>query len=442
MTRAPSTKLTGAIALGLFALVTVIAFTGVFRKPFEGGSRTVIADFERAAQLHKGDQVRLNGSIEGKVTAVEPGPRSEEARVQLSVDDDAGPIYADARARIRAKTLLAAAYYVEIDRGTPAAGPLGDRPISRDRTDVQVEIDDVTDIFRGGALTGLRTLPGELSSALSAPGAVKAGLDTVGTIAPDAATALNAIRGRDPGNDLPALVAASAKTVKALDSPDDDVRTLVSGAAATVAVTGRRSPEIRATLRSGPAVTSDLDHTLARLDGTLDNVRGLVRRLRPATPDLAPALAELRPTLVRTDKLLDTATPLVKVLTPTLETLYDLGSKGTPLLTEAKPSLTRLADKILPYLGRKDPITGKSTTVMVGGTAAGFGGASGQQDGNGHFIRFPASVGLTSAFLPCKTNVVDPRAPMALACDTLQQALSSYLHYFPPVLSPTPRAGR
>src|SRR5438876_430294 len=81
---------------------------------------------------------------------------------------------------------------------------------------------------------------------------LRSALQTVGDIAPTAARGLNAVRGYDPGKDLPQVVSATAKTVKALDANNDDLRTLVSGAAATLAVTGRRGAEIRATLRSGP----------------------------------------------------------------------------------------------------------------------------------------------------------------------------------------------
>jgi virulence factor Mce-like protein len=440
--RGISTKTVGAIALAVLGVVTVVAFSGVFRKPFEPATRTVYADFERAAQLREGDQVRLDGNIEGKVAGVEPSPRTNEARVKLSVNKDAGPIYADAQARIRAKTLLGAAHYVDIDRGTAKAGELGDRVIPSHRTNVQVEIDDVTDIFRNGAVTGLKTLPRELTAALMDSQPLKSALQTVSDIAPTAAPALDAVRGRNRGTDLPDLVAATSKTVKALDAPDDRLRVLVSGAAATVEVTGRRAAEIRETIRSGPGVTSDLDHTLARLDGTLDNVRGLVTRLEPAAPDIAPTLAKLRPTLHVTKTLLDRLGPLVRVLKPTLVSLGGAGGKGANILDDLKPSLKRLDGKVLPYLGRPDPITGKSTTVMIGGTAAGFGGASGQQDGNGHFIRFPASVGLTSVYLPCRSNVVDPNAARVLACDSLQTALKNYVNYFPPGLTQTPGAGR
>ena len=119
--------------------------------------------------------------------------------------------------------------------------------------------------------------------------------------------------------------------------------------------------------------------------------------------------------------MLRSARPLVRVLERTLVSLDEFARHGVPLLDRIKPSLERTGDKILPYLGRKDPDTGRSTTVMVGGTAAGFGGAAVQQDGNGHFIRFPASVGTSSVYLPCRTNITDASAPARLpatACTT------------------------
>jgi len=429
-----STRLVGAVALAVIGFLIIVMFSGLFRKPFEGGKRTLVADFERAAQLHPGDQVRLEGNIEGEVTGVEPAPGGDETRVTMEVDEDAGPIFADAGARLRMKTLLGGAFYIEIDRGSERLGELGDRVISSDRTVVQVELEDVTDVFRGEAITGFKTLPGEAAEALADAEHPAAALRMLGEIAPDAEEALRAVRGRDPGEDLPELIDATATTVRALDAPNDELQKVVSAASATVLVTGRRSNEIRQLIARGPAVTDQLTHTLARLDGTLDNVRGLVGRLDPAVPAIEPTLVALRPTLERTSKVLNDAEPLARLLGPTLSWLGRLGAAGRPLVERAKPSLVRTGDTILPYLSRKDPVTGKPTTVMIGGTAAGFGGAAGQQDGNGHFIRFPASGSASSVSLPCSSSLINPSVTDQLACDTLDTALENYLNYLPPVL--------
>src|SRR5262249_35666058 len=115
----------GAIASGLIVLITVVVFSGIYRKPFEPASHRVTADFERAVQLHSGDEVRIDGHIDGKVAGVEPSPDGQSARVTMDVNDSAGPVYADATARLRFKTLLGASFYVDLDRGNESAGDLG-----------------------------------------------------------------------------------------------------------------------------------------------------------------------------------------------------------------------------------------------------------------------------------------------------------------------------
>lgn len=424
-------SLLGKLAVVLFLGATAVIFSGAFRKPFEPDTRTVTANFERAPQLRAGDQVRLEGNVEGKVDSIEAGADARQVRVTMKVENDSGPIYANARARLGFKTLLGGVFYVDLDRGSEGAGPLGAKVIPLRNTSVQAEIEDVTDIFRDGSVTGLQALPGQLATGLSDAAGVKGTLRTLGDVAPDASKGLTALRGREPGRDLPEVVDAVASTVRALDTGNDEVRTLVAGAAQTVRVTGQRSQELRATLSALPSVTFDMTSTFARLDTTLDIARGLVGRLQPAADDVAPTLAALRPTLDATSRLLRDARPLTRTLPATLGTLGVASRQLVPLVDDLTPSLTRLDQTILPYLARKDPQTGKSTSVMIGGFAAGFGGSAGQQDGNGHFIRFPASIGASSAYIPCRSSFVDADAASLLACDTFNQTLANYLQYLP-----------
>ena len=169
-------------------------------------------------------------------------------------------------------------------------------------------------------------------------------------------------------------------------------------------MTGNRAEEIRATIDAGPSVTYDLTNTLVGSTARSRSRDGLVARLEPAAPLLAPTLSELRPTLVATDELLRLAEPALEITRPAAIATGKFSDYGNTLITRLEPSIERVDDTILPYLARKDERTGKSTTVMIGGTAAGFGGASAQQDANGHFIRFPATVGTSSFYLPCSTR--------------------------------------
>ncbi|WP_372787860.1 MlaD family protein [Paraconexibacter sp.] len=439
MTGGQSTRTIGAITAILGLIVTAVIFSGVFRAPFAPGTRTVSANFERAPQLRTGSQVRLEGNVEGKVSAIEPGPTGREVRVEMKIENDAGPIYKDATARLGFKTLLGGVFYIDLQRGTAAAGPLADSVIPLRNTTVQSEIEDVTTAIRGDAVSGLRTLPGELATGLSDGDSARNAFGTLTEIAPNADRALNAVRGREAGDDLPQLIHAAGKTVAALDSDTDRMKTLVEGAALTLDTTNRRSAELAATLDAAPSATYDMTTTFARLDRTLGNARSLVRRLRPAAGDVAPTLARLRPTLVDTAGLLEDAQPLTRVLPATVRNLVEASSDLGPLVKDVGPALERVDKTILPYLHREDPGTGKSTTVMIGGFLAGFGaGSAGQKDANGQFIRFPASVGASSVYLPCKSSLTDPDAASLLACDRFSDALASYLNYLPK-LGPTPQ---
>jgi len=436
--RTRSPRAVGYAGAAIMVVIVGVIFSGVFRRPFEPGTRTVHATFERAPQLRPGSQVRLDGHVEGRVAGMEAAGTGEDVRVTLEIEDDAGPLYKDARARLGFKTLLGGAFYVEIQRGTPGAGPLGDSVIPVRNTSVQAELEDVTGVVRGDAVSGLRILPGELATGLADADAAKEAFGTLTDVAPGATIALRALRGRDPGDDLPELVHATGQTVKALDSDTDRIRTLVAGAAQTVQVTSRRGADLRATLDAAPSATFDMTSTFARLDRTLGTARRLVRGLSPAAADVAPTLAALRPTLVQAGGLLRDARPLTRLLPGTVDTLIAASEDLRPLVEDVKPALERTDEKILPYLAREDPGTGKSTTIMIGGFLAGFGaGSAGQKDANGHFIRFPASVGATSAYLPCTSSLIDPDAASQLACDSFNDALTNYLNYLPK-LGPTP----
>jgi virulence factor Mce-like protein len=429
--RGPSPTAVGAVTLLLTAIVITAILTGLARKPFESGGRSVYADFVRAPQLHKGDQVRIDGHIEGRVAGVTTLAQGRGVRAKLTVKDGAGPIFADARAHLRAKTLLAGAFFVDLERGSARSGELGSMPIPRSRTTVQVEIEDVTDIFRAGAVSGLRALPRELGDALEDPAAPTRALDALNRHAGELRGGLDALRGRDAGRDLPAVVANVNRAVRALDSPTDEIGTLVSGAAATLQTTANRGDELRSIIHQAPQATSGLQRTLARLDTTLDIAHRLVDRVRGPAPDVAPTLARLQPAVTSTSDLLVRARPLLHALRPALRSLADTATDGVPLLDGLRGSLARTDEQILPELGTKDRRTGKSTSVMIGGFAAGFGGIASQQDQNGHFIRFPFSLTSNTLHLPCSSSLIDADAASLVACDSLSTAFKTYLSYFP-----------
>jgi phospholipid/cholesterol/gamma-HCH transport system substrate-binding protein len=428
----------GAAALVGFGLLVVLSLSGTLRGLVDHhATHEVTVDFANSKTLRSGDEVRIDGVAAGKVRAIRFAPATRTSRVTVALDDSAGRLYADARASVRWKTLLGGHFYLALERGSKVSGPLTG-PLPASRTSDQVELDDVTSAFDGGARKGLQTIPPELARALRDPASTTDLLRELAAQAPDLAGGLDALRGTGKDDDLKSLVAASARTARALDRPADALTRLMSGAAATLTTVGARRDDLARALVLAPATMDTATSTFARLEPTLQAAHGLLSDLRQPAGEIAPALRDLRPTLTSADRLLRDTRPLVARALPAARSLAMVAPRASALLTDARPSVDRLSRKILPALNRVDPDTQRSTATMIGGTFSNMGaGIGGQMDANGHFIRFPATVGSSPvSSLPCQTYLNNPDKPSLLACESLAAALTAYLTYQP--LSQTP----
>lgn len=430
----------GGAVIAAAAVMLTLDFMGVLAGLFERGpeTRTVRAVFTDAQQLHAGDPVRVDGVNVGKVNDITLDRTGGRAVVTMEIVKDDVPLYADARADIRWRTVLGGAFAIRIERGTPSSQPLGDRVIPVMRTSTQTELEDVLTFNRRQARAGLQALPGGLAEALADPDAPAAALRRLADVAPTATRGLQAVRGTRPGRDLPELVEYADATVRALDTRDHAVERMVSGAAATLAVTAARRGDLAATFRRAPAALSTTDRTLRRLEQTLDVADPLLAELREPSGEVAGTVAKLRPTLVSADRLLRRAGPLVRALRPTAAALGEAAAAARPYLDDLRPSLRRLDEKILPYTLEVDPDTKHKLSEMIGPAFGHLGpSVAGQLDQNGHLIRFPATTGSSPLYsLPCQIYVNNPDSKRLLACKSMQEALNMVLSYNP--LGPTP----
>lgn len=427
----------GLAAILTVAVVLVLGLSGVITGLLTGtDQRTVTADFATTQQLRVGDQVRVQGVKAGRVAKISR-ISSGGTRVEMDVDKKAGGLYRDAGVKVRWRNVLGGAFYLDLDRGTAGLGALqGTIPSSR--TTDQVELEDVVATVQGRARKGLATLPPELTKALADPAVPAKVLDTVGEVGPSVAKGLHAVRGQPLDTDLKGLVKNTADTVAALNTPQGDLREVVAGAGATLETVANRNTELQQSLMEGPVSASQAQETLTRLQSTLRLAGPLLDDLGKPAKQVAPTLQVLRPQLVQADTLLKRAVPLLRSLRPTVTDLAKTAQVGTPFVKALEPSLDRLDDTILPYLARKAPDTGKSTTVMIGGTFTALAsGAAGQTDLNGHFIRFPATSGSAPInSLPCQLYINNPDSSQLATCNDLGDALTTFLNYNP--LTPTP----
>src|SRR5439155_532810 len=200
----------GRPALGLAAILVaagllVVAFTGAYKLLSSPDRETVRAVFARTARLKAGDPVRIGGVEVGNVDRIGGESATGRVTVVMEVDRSAGPLYADAGATIKWRTLLGGPFVVELDRGTRSTGALGMAAIPERNTSTQVELEDFIGFDRGRAKTGLQTMPGELARALRDPHAFAGLFATLDDVAPSVARGMAATRGQYPDRDLQTL---------------------------------------------------------------------------------------------------------------------------------------------------------------------------------------------------------------------------------------------
>jgi virulence factor Mce-like protein len=424
-------QLTGLIVIAVVVVVSIGALVGfIGPQMFQGGGHLVDATFANTQQLEPGDEVRISGVIAGTVRQITLNRGAHSSTVQMEIDHDAGPLYANASALLQWKTLLGSAFYIDLSRGSRSAGPLGSAGIPMTRTSGQVELDDVLSVDNGGAKTGLKTMLPQLATALSHPAPLAQSLTTLGRIAPNVATGVGALRGESATRDydLESLVGRTASTLAALNAPDHQLQSLIQGAAATLGVTAARAEDLETALDAATPAVQQTQTTFHQLNRTLKLAHPLLTKLNAAAPAVAPTFADARPTLTGANTLLHRAVPLLRSLPSATKSLATASQEGLPLLEKITPSLDSLADNVLPYLNAVDPGSQHTTAEMIGPTFEALGpDIAGGEDQNGHFIRFPLTTGSSPLYINCQTYINNPSASQLLACNTLQQSIDDIM---------------
>jgi virulence factor Mce-like protein len=425
-----SDTILGAVVLALLIALVGLAFAGGYKALFgNGAERTLTAVFADSQALRQGDPVRIHGVAVGQVTGIARDRDGHSSTVTLGVDSTAPAVYRNARAILRWRTLLGATLYVDLEPGSPEAGPLPAHNIPLTQTQIQVEIENVVDTLQSGERRGAATLIGQMAVALSDAPAVGHVTRTLSAISQATTRGAGALRGSVRDTDLQELVTTAATTAASLDAPNAQLRSLVSGTAQTLLVTAARQHDVAATIAQLPGVMTQTHLTLNELNHTLSLADPVLALLQQPAPQVAPTIQQVRGTVERAGTLLNDATPLLHSLRPAVTALAHMSAAGVPLLTALEPSLTRLNGTILPYLNQVDPQTKHTAAEMIGPTLAELGGAAGQTDVNGGFIRFPASTGNNPVYLPCQILFGDPDSSKLITCNTLKHALQTVFSY-------------
>jgi phospholipid/cholesterol/gamma-HCH transport system substrate-binding protein len=412
-------SLLGAVFLLAVVGLFVVVFLHLPAKLTAPGGHRLTAVFADAQTLATGDPVRLHGVQVGTVTGIDLDRGGRSATVSMSVSDDALPLYADARATVRWRSLFGAAFVIDLDRGTPALGPLRGGALDRRHTATQVLLEDLTTAMAGRAREGTRAVLREFPRVLADREVPRNALQAMADTAPPIREGMRAVQGQRR-KDLGRLVANSARTVRALDAPSEEMNALVSGAATTFATTARRRADISRALVDAADTLPRVRRTARRLDGTLRRADPLLASLDQAAPELVPTAARLDPTLAAARGLLSDARPLLSELRPAVASLASASRTGAPVLAELRPILSRLDQRILPGLAERSAESNRTGYQMIGPGMAGLLGSFSTFDNNNNFLRFTANFSEKSVdTAPCRSAFTDPKPAELVTCEAL-----------------------
>ncbi|HEY1971037.1 MAG TPA: MlaD family protein [Pseudonocardia sp.] len=314
----------GLGALGVFAVILLVAFTAQEARLPWTVPTTLVADFQDVGQLVVGSDVRQNGRFAGKVaeiTLVDGHPR-----VTMQLSSDALPIYRDAYAGIWDQSSLAQKF-VELRVGNPASGPLGNAVLPMSQTESTHDISTVLDVFdpptRAALGNGFRQLGGVAgygagfhSFLADWPGYLR---DTR-TITVDLASDRTNLPGLLRSTDRVAsrFTGREQQLGELLRNLDVTLRAVGADNAGPLAATITKLP---GTLRATRAALDNADLPLADLAVATDRLRSGSDALGHATPDVRGVFREARRPFGHTPDFSDDAKPAVSDLHDTFSDL-------------------------------------------------------------------------------------------------------------------------
>jgi phospholipid/cholesterol/gamma-HCH transport system substrate-binding protein len=367
-------KLIGAAVL--IVSVAAIALAFVSHKGLPGRSYTyVTAAFDTVpAGLKPTNDVRVQGVRLGQVHHIffEDG----EARVEMQLPGGFDA-YKDATVRIRSRSLLGQKY-VQVDPGTAAAGQLGDGVITKDRTDVVVEIVELPDALDAPTRRALTSAVRELGGGAAGRGR---DLNDVLAASPDMLADLG-VTAQTLTNEETRLVAflvASERLAGRFTGREAQLEALIGQLGQTlgaVAVDGGKPlaqavERLPSTLDALTPALRDLGGAAATLGPAVSDLGPAASALGAVTPDFRAALREMVPTLRKMPGVNAQAVPAVDALTKTMADARPLA----PALRKTFASLAPPLEVLAPYAAEAD--------LLLDGLAGDF--AHG--DVNGNYLR-------------------------------------------------------
>lgn len=314
MRRSGSSPLANPVLIGAVTLLVVIVAVFLSYNANSGlpfvPTYDIKVDVPTAANLVKGNEVRIGGARVGAISDISPKTLDDGttiATLGLKLDVAVDPLPDDSTIVIRPKSLLGLKY-LEITRGESEDGyTAGDTvPASASRP-AEVEFDELIDTFDAPTRAGIAASTTGIGTALSGRGeSINTAIGALRPLVTDLLPVARYLGEPETGltGFIRGLGQAAAEVAPVADSQASLFVNLSStfGSLAEVA-----RPFIQDTIAEGPETLDVAVESFRTQRPFLRNTAGLMRELRPgvdslvdAAPSLSEALRIGRPTLERT----------------------------------------------------------------------------------------------------------------------------------------------
>lgn len=309
--RGPFAVFVALLAAGAAALVMLFAKLDV-PWPWQHRYEVRVAVADAKGVVPGADEVRIAGVPVGHIVAV--GLRGNQAVLTASIDPRYGPLYRNARLRLRPKTPLDDMYLNVVSRGTAAAGRVPDGGLLQaDRTQTPVDIGKLLDVYDADVRPRVRAAIDGLGRGLGDHGA----------------------EFRQALVELAPFLDATRRLARENAIRQTQTRRLVHNFQLMTGELGRRDRQLATLVHSGSAALGELGD----VGGPLGE---LIRQLPPTLRVMPGSFASLRAAADQLDPTFRALMPVAKALPAGLGALERFGPDAAAGLNALDRPLPRL----------------------------------------------------------------------------------------------------
>jgi virulence factor Mce-like protein len=347
--------LIGAATLLVVVVAVFLAYNANSGLPFVP-TYSVNLDVPNAAQLVRGNEVRLGGTRIGVVQDITPIRRANgavAARLSMDLETSVQPLPIDSTAIIRPRSALGLKY-VELTKGSASKGFEDGATIPLSQAKPQpVEIDEVFNMFDDRTRAAAQTNLTEFGNALTGRGQDLN--NAIGALEPLFVNLRPVARNlSDQRTGLGRLFRALGRTAAQVAPVAEQQGDLFSNLDRTFGSLAQVSGPIQESITTGPPTLQAGAREFPRQRPFLANSQAFFRELRPGTRALATAAPDLADAFVAGTPVLRRSIALNRRLTPTFQTLQRFAQD--PLVALGLDDLTSTAQIARPTLAYLDPV--------------------------------------------------------------------------------------